>query len=276
MAGVLYLVPTPIGNLGDMTQRAVDTLKTVSRIVCEDTRTSAVLLRHYGIETPTSPFHKFNEHERLDSLVATLQTGGDLAIITDAGMPGISDPAYLLVRAAIDAGITVCPLPGATAFLPALIASGLPPQPFLFIGFPPDKPGDFKRLLTSVRDVPATLLFYESPHRFQATLRLLSEVLGNRRAAIARELTKVHESFYRGTIAELLATEIPDKGEFVLVIGGATRTTPDDDELRHMLREAIREGQSVKSAATTVAELTGARPNHVYRLGLALEKDPGV
>jgi 16S rRNA (cytidine1402-2'-O)-methyltransferase len=273
MPGTLYLVPTPIGNLGDMSFRAIEVLKAVNRIACEDTRTSGVLLKHYGIATPTVSFHKFNERSRSNELVGNLKSGLDIAVITDAGTPGISDPAFFLVRLAVEAGIEVYPLPGPTAFLPALTASGLPPQPFLFIGFPPEKPGDLRRLTEGVRSTPATLVFYESPHRFRASLGVLRETLGERRAVIARELTKMFQSFYRGTLGELMIADVPEKGEFVLLVEGALPEPASDDELRIMLGEQVKQGHSLKDAAKIVAATTGERVNRLYRLGIDPEKN---
>jgi 16S rRNA (cytidine1402-2'-O)-methyltransferase len=266
--GVLYIVSTPIGNLGDLSFRAVETLKSVSRIACEDTRTSSVLLRHYGIETPTVSFHKFNEHSRLTGMLDDLRAGRDLAVISDAGTPGISDPAFSLVRAAVDAGLEVRSLPGASAVLAALVASGLPPQPFLFLGFAPEKPGDMRRLLQSVQGVAATIVFYDSPHRFRATLGLLRENLGDRRTVIAREITKLHETYHRGNLSELETADIPERGEFVLVVEGAPPPKKDDAELIEMLREALGRGLSLKAAARETAAAVGDRTNRLYRLGL--------
>ena len=220
--GKLYLIPSPIGNLGDITYRAVSVLQGADVILCEDTRTSGVLLRHYGIQKPLTPYHLHNEHKVLAYLVSRLQGGETLALITDAGTPGISDPGFLLVRECAREGIAVECLPGATAFVPALVQSGLPADAFVFEGFLPVKKGRqtaMKRLALEDR----TVILYESPHRLERTLRELAEHCGSERpAAVCRELTKMLEEPRRGTLAALAAhyEAKPPKGEIVLVIGG--------------------------------------------------------
>lgn len=223
--GKLYLVPTPIGNLGDITYRAVEVLKAVDTILAEDTRTSRKLLNRYGINKPLLPHHQFNEHRFTHQLVQRLKNGEQLALITDAGTPGISDPGYLLVRECLDDGIPVDCLPGPTAVIPALILSGLPADRFVFEGFLPVKKGRNKRL-QSLKEETRTLVFYESPHRLVKFLNQLLAVFGpEHRASVSRELTKIHEETKRGTLAELLAHfEInPPKGEFVVVVEGVTK-----------------------------------------------------
>ena len=221
-SGKLYLIPSPIGNLGDITYRAVSVLQSADAILCEDTRTSGVLLRHYGIQKPLTPYHLHNEHKVLAYLISRLQAGETLALITDAGTPGISDPGFLLVRECAREGILVECLPGATAFVPALVQSGLPADAFVFEGFLPVKKGRqtmMKRLALEER----TVILYESPHRLERSLRELAEHCGPERpAAVCRELTKMFEETRRGTLAELAAhyAAHPPKGEIVLVIGG--------------------------------------------------------
>lgn len=221
--GTLYLVPTPIGNLEDLTRRAERILREVSLVACEDTRTSSVLLQHYGIDTPKTSFHAHNEHGKADRIADRVAGGEDVALISDAGTPGISDPGYLLVRACLERGLPVVPLPGATAFVPALVGSGLPCDRFVFEGFLPPKKGRRTRL-AQIAAEPRTVVLYESPHRVGRTLGELAEACGpDRPAAVARELTKRFEEIRRGPLAELAAhfgTGSHARGEFVLVIGG--------------------------------------------------------
>lgn len=218
----LYLVPSPIGNLGDITYRAVEVLQKVDAILCEDTRTSSVLLNHYNIHKPLYPHHQHNEHKTLEKVLEEMKAGKTLALLTDAGTPAISDPGFLLVRECIRQGIEVECLPGASAVLPALVQSGLPASSFCFEGFPPQKKGRqtfFKKLAEEER----TIILYESPHRLVKTLREMAEHLGAERpAAVCRELTKLFEETRRGTLAELAAhyEATPPKGEIVIVVGG--------------------------------------------------------
>ncbi len=219
----LYLVPTPIGNLGDITLRAIETLKEVDLVIAEDTRKSGNLLRHLNISKPLQSHHKFNEHRTLDSLIQRLLSGISMALITDAGTPGISDPGFLLVRACIENEIEVESLPGPTAFVPALVNSGLPSERFIFEGFLPPKKGRQKRL-TELSAEKRTLVFYESPHRLTKTLIQLSEHFGpHRKGSVSRELTKVHEETVRGTLEELHQhfSKGTVKGEIVIVVGGS-------------------------------------------------------
>jgi 16S rRNA (cytidine1402-2'-O)-methyltransferase len=221
---VLYLVPTPIGNLEDMTYRAVRVLREVDRIACEDTRTSAVLLDHYDIDTGTTAYHEHNEHEKTPRLIKRMRAGHEIALISDAGAPGISDPGFYLTRACWRNDIAVTALPGATAVIPALTASGLPSDRFVFEGFLPKKKGRQTRLETLAAE-PRTLVFYESPHRLLRTLDDLIEHFGpDRMAAVARELTKTYEEIERGTLTEVrayFAAYDSIRGECVLVVHGA-------------------------------------------------------
>jgi len=223
MSGILYLVPTPIGNLKDITLRAIETLQNAELILAEDTRTSTKLLKQYDIATPLRAYHMHNEHKISDGLVDQLKAGQTLALITDAGTPGISDPGYLLARKAIDSGLTVQTLPGATAFVPALVNSGLPNHNFVFEGFLPPKKGRQTKLQALASET-RTLVFYESPYRLERTLRDLAKYLGNDRpASFSREISKKFEDTQRGSLAEL-AQYVKDhspKGEFVICVGGA-------------------------------------------------------
>ena len=218
----LYLVPTPIGNLEDMTFRAIRILKEVDLILAEDTRTTSILLKHYGIETRMISHHKFNEHSAVERIVSRIIAGETFALVSDAGTPCISDPGYLLVAHCIKAGIVVECLPGASALIPAVAVAGLPNDRFCFEGFLPQKKGRQKRLL-ALKDETRTIVFYESPHRLVKTLKQINEFIGlERRAVVCREISKRYEEIKRGTITELLEwyTQNPPKGEIVLLIEG--------------------------------------------------------
>jgi 16S rRNA (cytidine1402-2'-O)-methyltransferase len=220
----LILVPTPIGNLGDITMRALEVLRTADLILAEDTRTTRILLDHYSIRAPLRSHHKFNEHRSLNSLCENIAKGTVTALVSDAGTPGISDPGFLIVRQCIEREIPVEVLPGPTAFIPALIISGLPSDRFCFEGFLPQKKGRQKRI-TSLASEERTMVFYESPFRVVKTLEQLASVLGNeRRASVSRELTKKFEDTVRGTLASLAKhfAETAPRGEFVIVVAGAS------------------------------------------------------
>ncbi len=227
--GILYVVPTPVGNMEDMTLRAIRILKTADVILAEDTRTSGVLLKHFEVDGRLMSYHKFNEHQVVGMLASRLESGETMALVSDAGTPGISDPGFLLVRACIERGVEVQCLPGATAFVPALVASGLPCERFCFEGFLPQKKGRATQL-AALAEEKRTMVFYESPHRVEKTLRQMAEVFGaERRAAVVREISKIHEETVRGSLAELadhFAANTP-RGEFVLVVAGAARTKRD-------------------------------------------------
>ena len=220
--GTLYLVPTPIGNLSDFTPRAVEVLQAVAYILAEDTRTTGKLARHFGVETPLKAFHQHNEHKSTPGWVQALETGQSLAVCSDAGTPGISDPAFLLVRACVESDIPVVCLPGPTAFVPALVTSGIPCDRFVFEGFLPHKKGRQKRLAL-LADEQRTVVFYESPHRILKLLQELKEHCGGERwLACSREISKLHEQTIRGTVDGLIQhfTEHDPKGEFVVVVAG--------------------------------------------------------
>ncbi len=222
MSGKLYIVPTPVGNLDDMTPRAVQVLRDVSLILAEDTRTSAVLMRHFGISTPMRAHHKFNEHESLQAVVDLLQAGQQLALVSDAGTPGISDPGFLLARQCRRLGIEVETLPGATAFVPALVNSGLPCDRFTFEGFLPQKKGRASRI-EELKTQQLTMIFYESPLRLVKTLQQFSEAFGpDREASVSREISKLHNSTVNGTLAQLIDhfTATAPRGEIVVVVAG--------------------------------------------------------
>lgn len=222
MAGKLYIVPTPVGNLGDMTPRAIEVLKSVDTILAEDTRTSGVLLKHCGVETPMRSHHKFNEHEAAAAIVAQLQGGAVMALISDAGTPGISDPGFLLSRECRRHGVEVETLPGATAFVPALVNSGLPCDRFLFEGFLPQKKGRATRL-EELKNQPLTMVFYESPVRLLKTLQQFVDTFGaEREASVVREISKLHNTTHNGTLGELVShfTANEPRGEIVIVVAG--------------------------------------------------------
>lgn len=219
---MLYVVPTPVGNLEDITLRALRVLKEVDLILAEDTRTSSVLLKHYDIHTPLRSHHKFNEHETSDDMAERIRGGLNIALISDAGTPGISDPGFMLVRACVERGVEVQCLPGATAFVPALVDSGLPCDRFYFEGFLPQKKGRQTRLMR-LAEQEHTMIIYESPFRLVKTLEQLAEYLGSeRQASVSREISKVHEETRRGSLAELVQSfkERPAKGEIVIIVDG--------------------------------------------------------
>lgn len=235
MAGVLYIVSTPIGNLEDITYRAVRILKEVDLIACEDTRRAKILLAHYGIQKPTTSFHKYTKQEKCDRIIELIKEGKSVAFLVSSGTPLISDPGYNLVRAAIEAEIQVVPIPGVTALICALSVSGLKSDSFIFLGFLPRKSMARKKLLASLIDEPRTLIFYESPHRLMKSLQDIAEVFGNRDIVIARELTKKFEEILRGPAPQVLA-ELQKrnkiKGEFVILISGEKETIFGKQEQR--------------------------------------------
>ena len=230
--GTLYIVPTPVGNMDDMTLRAIRTLREADLILAEDTRTSGILLKHNGIEGRMMSHHKFNEHATAAAVVERLKAGQTIALISDAGTPGISDPGFFLAREAAREGITVQTLPGPTACIPALVNSGLPCDRFCFEGFLPQKKGR-QTHLESLRDETRTMVFYESPYRVLKTLQQLADVLGSdRQASVSREISKLHEETLRGTLAELAEhfTQTAPRGEFVLVVAGKTKEKHQKDK----------------------------------------------
>lgn len=232
--GILYLVPTPVGNMEDMTFRAIRILKEADLVLCEDTRTSGILLKHFDIKNHLMAHHKFNEHGTSAGIVNRLKVGETIALISDAGTPGVSDPGFYLVREAIAAGITVQTLPGATAFVPALVSSGLPCDRFIFEGFLPQKKGR-KSHLESLAEEQRTMIFYESPYRVVKTLEQFSEIFGvDRKVSCCREISKVYEESVRGTLAEVIAhfREREPRGEFVIVVAGKEKVKKSKREDR--------------------------------------------
>jgi 16S rRNA (cytidine1402-2'-O)-methyltransferase len=265
--GTLYLVPTPIGNLADITLRALEVLRAVQLIAAEDTRRAAILLSRYDLHAPVTSYFEHNKLSKLDRILSTLDTG-DVALISEAGTPGLSDPGYELIRAAIERGHRIVPLPGATAAITALVASGLPTDAFVFNGFLPRRSGDRRRVLEEAKHDRRTLVFYEAPHRLPETLQDLLAIFGDRSICVARELTKVHEELWRGSISAAIdhfAGEV--RGEIVLIVAGAAE--PDrwtEDRVRAMLRDEIDHGAPATEAAKTVAEVSRWSKREVYAL----------
>ena len=270
--GILYLVPTPIGNLEDMTFRAINTLKEVDLIACEDTRVTQKLLNHFEIDTPKISYHEHNIKEQTDKLLKQMLEGKNIAQVSDAGMPSISDPGVELVEAAIERGITVIPLPGANAALTALIASGISPQPFTFIGFLSRKKSDLTKELEALKGKEETLVFYESPFRIKQLMETLVKVFGEeRKVVLAREVTKRYEEFVRGTAEELYqwTDENEIRGEFVVIIEGnreveQTNIWTDWSILEHVDYKMTNEKMSSKQAIKAVAVERGIPKREVY------------
>lgn len=274
LAPGLYLVATPIGNLEDITLRAVRVLKEADVIACEDTRQTQKLLNHYGIATRTTSYHEHNELTRAPELVLDLEQGARIALVTDAGMPGISDPGFRLIGLAIRHHVPVVPIPGASAFLAALVASGLPTDSFRFSGFLPAKQGQRRALLESVRDSPQTQVFYDAPHRVKEALEDIVEVLGaSRHVVVAREVTKLHEEFLRGhagDVLETLKTRGDVKGEITLIIGKAEeaekRAAPSRASVRQRLEQAMNDEKlDEKAALKKIAKEMGVSKSEAYR-----------
>lgn len=271
-AGTLFVVATPIGNMGDITLRAIDCLKAADGVICEDSRVSGGLMNRLGFKKPLIPYHDHNAERQRPLLLARLLAGEKLALISDAGTPLVSDPGCKLVREAVAAGIAVTALPGASALLPALVLSGLPSDRFLFAGFLPAKQGARKAAIDELKDVPATLIFYEAPHRLAETLTDLAELLGDRCAAVCRELTKLYEEVLRDSLKNLAQhynqTGAP-KGEVVVVISPPEKNDNDLIDIETLLHTAL-ETLSVRDAAETVAKASGRPKREIYNLALSL------
>ncbi len=269
--GALYVVATPIGNLEDITLRALRVLSQVDLIACEDTRQTQKLLNHYGIQTRTTSYHEHNEMTRAAELAVDLEQGMRIAVVTDAGMPGISDPGFRLISLAIRHHIPVIPIPGASAFVAALVASGLPTDSFKFAGFLPAKQGQRRSLLAGIKDVPRTVIFYEAPHRIEDAVADVVAVLGGaRHIVIAREVTKMHEEFLRGRADEVLerVRAHPLKGEITLLIGKAEENgarPQTSSSMRERLQQLAQEGIDEKTALKRVAKELGVSKSAAYR-----------
>jgi 16S rRNA (cytidine1402-2'-O)-methyltransferase len=275
MPGTLYIVATPIGNLDDITLRALRVLKEVDVVAAEDTRHTQVLLNHYGIQRPLTSYHEHNEKTKAEDLVKRLLEGQDIALVSDAGTPAISDPGFRLVAQAVDAGIRIIPLPGASALTAVLSAAGLPTDRVAFEGFLPVKKKQRREKLQALRDEARTLVFYEAPHRLAEALDDIYQLLGDRKAVLAREVSKVHEEFLRGRISELIHAlqrrEI--RGEFTLIVSGSTGETPvNEDRLKAEIHELHLRGMRVKEIAEVLGEKFGYPKKEIYRLALVEER----
>jgi 16S rRNA (cytidine1402-2'-O)-methyltransferase len=275
--GTLYLVATPIGNLEDVTLRALQVLRQAALVAAEDTRQTSKLLSRYEIRVPTISYHEHNKLSRVGEVLLAL-AGGDVALVSDAGTPGLNDPGYELVRAALEAGYPVSPVPGPAAPVAALVASGLPTDAFLYLGYLPRRGSERRKRLEEVAGLPYTLIFLETPHRLIEALEDLQIVLGDRPLAVARELTKIHEEIFRGTIGEAREhfTEQAPRGEFTLVIGGQTgpqKGGPGDvwseERLNAAIRTGLAEGKPTSQLAGELAEQSGRPRREVYRMILA-------
>ena len=279
MPGELFIVATPIGNLEDITQRALRVLRDADLIACEDTRHTRKLLNHFSIDRKTISYHEHNERERAEELCELLESGNNVALVSDAGTPLINDPGYRIVTAAIERGIRVIPVPGPAAFIAALAASGLPTDEFFFGGFLPARTHPRRARLEELRSMRATLVFYEAPHRIAAALKDASEALGNRHAVVARELTKLHEEFVRGTLNELIeqfSKAGAARGEMVLIISGeaveSSAANPEQTDIERLVervKELEREGVNSKDALKSAARELGIKRAEAYRMMLS-------
>ncbi|GHS90346.1 ribosomal RNA small subunit methyltransferase I [Synergistales bacterium] len=275
----MTVVPTPIGNLEDITLRALRALREADIIACEDTRTSSVLLKRYNIpRKPLAALHLHNERDQTERLLSDLRDGKKIAVISDAGTPGVSDPGYLLLRDATDAGLETDVLPGPSALLPALLLSGLPPEPFLFYGFPPEKPGARKKLFASLALAPCTAVFYIAPHKAGRQVSELHELLGDRQAAIVREISKIYQEVIKGSLSDIASRlEKGVKGEMVLVVAPYPDAPTDGKESeegetwREEAERLLNEGLSVKTIAIEISQRRNAPKNAVKEFLLSLK-----
>jgi 16S rRNA (cytidine1402-2'-O)-methyltransferase len=272
--GKLFVVATPIGNLGDMVPRAVECLQSVDLIAAEDTRRTGQLCQHFDIRTPMCAYHEHNELDQAQALVRQLETGKKIALVSDAGMPLVSDPGYRLVKLAREAGVEITVIPGACALIAALAGSGLPSDRFTFLGFPPPKKQAREKWLTGVAAAPETLICYESSHRIRESLESIKNVLRNRQICVAREITKTYETWLSGAVVDVIAQIDKDanqlKGEFVLVIQGAEKTSGESREIEKYMRILMCD-LPLKKAAVVAAELLDERKNDCYQAGLDLK-----
>ncbi len=270
--GTLYIVSTPIGNLEDITFRAIRILKEVDLIAAEDTRNSAKLTAKYDIETKLISYHKFNERQRTEYLIQELKSGKNIAIISDAGTPGISDPSQVIVRECIKNEIPVIPIPGPSAIITALSASGLSTENFSFFGFLPKSKSKQVEFLQNLISRTETMIFYESPKRVQQTLQTFLDNLSNRQIVVSKELTKIYETFFRGTIKEVLLQldEKNLKGEFVIILEGAGERDISDSKIEKLLREKIANGLSISKAVKEISKNYNIKKNRVYQVSLRI------
>ncbi|MDR7568564.1 MAG: 16S rRNA (cytidine(1402)-2'-O)-methyltransferase [Armatimonadota bacterium] len=270
--GTLYVVATPIGNLEDITLRALRVLREVDLIAAEDTRHTAKLLQHYGIQKSLLSYHEHNERRRTQELLTHLRAGRSVALVSDAGTPGISDPGYKLIRACVEEEIPVVPVPGPSAVLAALATSGLATDRFLFAGFVPRRSSERRRFFEELREERGTLILFESPERILESLRDLQAVMGDRRVAVCRELTKLHEEVFRGHVRDALAhlEAHPPRGEITLVVEGAPLHAPEAGKADEELRRRLERGESVRDAAEAVAQAYGISRREAYRRALRI------
>ncbi len=279
--GTLYIIPTPIGNLGDLTARALETLKQVDKVAAEDTRTARKLFTHFGIDTPLVSFHEYSAASRVLSFLQQLKEGQSIGLVSEAGTPGISDPGFSLIRAAIAAGIPLVSLPGPCAAITALTASGLPMNEYYFVGFLPTKKSARNKRLAELAEIPATMIFYESPRRLKATLAAVAETLGNRNICIARELSKIYEEYIRGSVKDIIVRESDRKwrGEITLVVAGVSKGDQEEKEVDPLLLKKRLQELVISSTLSTrdlvdvlQVEFPGWRKKDIYRLVLDADK----
>ena len=280
MSGKLYLIPTPIGNLKDITLRALETLKSVDLIACEDTRQSLKLLNHFGIKKTLVSYHKHNENGKSEDIIKRLLEGQNIAIISDAGTPGISDPGSVIAKRCIEENIEFEVYPGATAITTALVYSGLDTDKFIFVGFLSRENKDRKETMSSLVDRQETIILYEAPHRIQSTLSFIKEMLGNRRIAVCKELTKLHETILRGTVDECIKyyEENAPRGEYVIVISGKSKEEIIEEKklqweeltVEEHIMKFINEGKNKKEAVKLVAKERGLHKSEIYKYALDL------
>ncbi len=273
--GILYIVGTPIGNLEDLTFRALRILQTVDLIAAEDTRHTAKLLKHFEITTPQISYHQHNRQSRHEELIQRLESGKNIALVTDAGMPGISDPGYDLIKSCIHRAVNIIPIPGVTAVITALVGGGLPMERFVFEGFLPTKNKEKSERLTSLKNESRTMIFYEAPHRIQETLKDFGVTFGlDREIVLARELTKLHEEFWRGKINDAIKIYDSDrlpKGEYTLVVAGCVDTiTLSEEEVKIQLQELLNQGISRSQASKNLARISNMSRQEIYQLTIKL------
>ena len=277
MAGTLYVVATPIGNLADITMRALSTLREVDLIAAEDTRVTHHLLKHYGIDTPTTPYHQHSLGRKAEKLIQMMNEGKNIALVSDAGTPGVSDPGHEIITAAIAQDIPIVVIPGPSAVITALVASGLPTQRFTFEGFPPRRAGERRAYFTALKDEPRTMVFYEAPHRVESTLADMRTVWGERNIAVVREATKIFEEVLRGTTGDAVERfkQVAPRGEFTIVVEGSSsvKETTSEDQIKESLQDLLNQGMTERDAVKGVMAIHAIPKNEVYRLMVELKRE---
>lgn len=261
----LYIVSTPIGNLSDISFRAIEVLKSVDLILCEDTRVTGKLLAYFEIKVRMESYQKFNEASKTSEIINKIKEGLNIALVSDAGTPLINDPGFILTKEAIHHGIDVIPVPGASAILSALAASGLNPQPFTFVGFLPRKTSEIVNIVEKYKNREETLIFYESPLRISKTLKYLFDNLGNRKCVLAREITKKFETFYRGELEEMHTMTFDERGEYVILLEGFVQTEETDIDVVKEVKKYIQNGMDEKEALKKVAKQVGVHKSEIYK-----------